>query len=158
MARACIRGTTKERLEYYRQIDPETGCWIWTGSVVGGRYGQTTMGDGKPMKAHRVSYLTYVGEIPDGMMVCHKCDNPRCINPEHLFLGSALDNQRDSVVKGRNARGSRQGNSKLTESDVASIRLMIEDGKSDAEISAAYHVVPANIWHIRTGRAWKHVS
>ena len=154
----CIRSTTEDRLKHYSKPDPVTGCWVWVGSTVHGGYGQTTMGDGKPMKAHRVSYLTFVGPIADGLMVCHKCDNPPCVNPDHLFLGTAKDNQRDSIRKDRNARGSRHWASRLTEADVAIIREHISAGASDAWIANRFDVVPGTIHHIRHGNSWKHIQ
>lgn len=156
--RTCIRSSTKDRLEHYSTPEPNSGCWLWTGSVAGGGYGQTTDGRGKPMKAHRVSYETYVGPIPDGMMVCHKCDTRSCINPAHLFLGTARDNQQDAIAKGRNTRGSRHWASKLTEDKVSEVRRLITAGLSDGEIAERFDVVGGCIHHIRHGNSWKHVN
>lgn len=79
------------------------GCWEWTGVMKYNGYGRVSVKN-KMMIAHRVAYMmSHDAPIPDGMFVCHKCDNPRCVNPEHLFIGTARDNARDSVNKGRNA-------------------------------------------------------
>lgn len=92
---------------YERMIDktipvPESGCIIFLGSVDGGGYGQVSTKRGKaPAKSHRISWENENGEIPEGMMVCHKCDTPRCVNPDHLFLGSQFENMRDMSSKGR---------------------------------------------------------
>src|SRR3990167_1677914 len=76
------------------------GCHVFTGSTDKNGYGRITFRY-KKHRAHRISYKLYVGQIPDGMLVCHKCDNPTCVNPEHLFLGTSLDNNMDKILKGR---------------------------------------------------------
>lgn len=91
-----------ERLEK-KQIKG-VGCWGWSGAVDGGGYGALSNRNGSkysPEKAHRLSYEKYFGEIPKGLFVCHKCDNPICSNPEHLFLGTQKDNMVDCSNKGR---------------------------------------------------------
>lgn len=78
----------------------ENGCWTWTGCKDGNGYGMFTLG-GRPQRAHRVAFEQWYGNIPPGQLACHRCDNPSCCNPEHLFLGSAGDNNRDRARKGR---------------------------------------------------------
>lgn len=80
--------------------EPNTGCWLWEGP--GKVYGDMRV-DYTYVPAHRFSYETFVGSIPEGMMACHKCDTPMCVNPEHLFLGTNLDNMTDAIRKGRMA-------------------------------------------------------
>lgn len=91
----------KERLLSFISIDDISGCWNWTGSTSRG-YGQLSKGWKKaPYKAHRLSYELFVGAIPDGLVIRHKCDNPRCANPSHLEIGTQQDNVTDRVVRGR---------------------------------------------------------
>jgi hypothetical protein len=92
-----LKERARQRIKHKRLLDPKSGCWIWP---VGHRYGLTSYKD-KTVLAHRLSYTLFVGDIPEGMCVCHKCDNPKCVNPEHLFLGSHSDNERDKAEKGR---------------------------------------------------------
>lgn len=103
-----LHGTLKERL-YGRIEKAESGCWLWTGSKLkrkGREYGQIRV-NGKTSKAHAVSYKIHKGEIPKGLWVLHSCDNPSCVNPEHLWLGTAKDNTADMYEKGRARPGGR---------------------------------------------------
>lgn len=92
---------------FWAKVDKSGDCWIWTSARVGG-YGVFTM-DGRPLKAHRLAYQWTVGEIPAGMIVCHSCDNPPCVRPDHLWLGTTAENQHDKVRKGRQAKGDTTG-------------------------------------------------
>ena len=94
----------KQRLLERVSIDDETGCWEWGLSVFD--YGYAKMSyKGKMLTAHRVAYETFIGQIPDGLLVCHHCDNPKCINPDHLFIGTHQDNSNDKIKKGRGVQG-----------------------------------------------------
>jgi hypothetical protein len=85
-------------------VDPNTGCWLWQGAHNRRGYGRLYY-SGKDYRAHRLAYVAFVGPIPNNMLVCHRCDVPQCVNPEHLFLGTAQDNESDKVSKGRQTRG-----------------------------------------------------
>lgn len=86
---------------FLARVEQTSGCWIWRGNVrVRGGYGRLGY-CGRPQLAHRVAYQIFVGPIPEGMDVCHRCDNPPCVRPDHLFVGTALDNIKDSIKKGR---------------------------------------------------------
>lgn len=91
----------KQRIFLQIQINPDTKCWEWTGSKDKNGYGYIKRLK-RTWKAHRASYAEFVGEIPPGICVCHHCDNPSCVNPEHLWLGTMKDNQLDMINKGRN--------------------------------------------------------
>lgn len=95
------RSVLIERFIARVEPEPNSGCWLWVGRVDGAGYGAFSIGDGKQTGAHRFSYLVFVGAIPDGMLICHKCDQASCVNPDHLFVGSNRDNLIDCVNKGR---------------------------------------------------------
>jgi HNH endonuclease len=96
------RMNLRERFERHISFCPICDCWLWDGSLNMYGYGKIKV-DGKVWGAHRISFILHIGEMPDGMLVCHKCDNPSCVNPKHLFLGSPRDNTIDSVRKNRHA-------------------------------------------------------
>lgn len=118
----------EERLKSMATVNPKSGCWEWQGYKRNG-YGRTIIGsrkDGtrKSVAAHRIAYEVWNGEIPEGYEVCHKCDNPSCINPDHLFVGTRQDNIDDRERKGRNVVkiGEEQARSKLTKKTVKDAR------------------------------------
>ncbi len=93
-------GTLKERFDEKYCLDEVTGCWNWIAAKTHQGYGKIHV-NGKTTGAHRVSYELYVGQIPDGMIICHKCDNTSCVNYSHFFLGTYSDNTQDAIKKGR---------------------------------------------------------
>lgn len=122
-----------DRLLARRRIEGD--CWIYTGAVGGDGYGVIGVGRERQLRAHRASYREFVGPIPAGMLVCHRCDTPLCINPKHLFLGTPADNTRDMVKKGRRHKteGAMHPMAKLSDADVAEIkRLRANCGKLNA--------------------------
>ena len=143
--------------------EPNSGCWLWTSHTSDG-YGRIRIGGGKVAGAHRYAWICENGEIPQGKMICHRCDNPACVNPDHLFLGTASDNMADASRKGRmnwkpgEVRALPQGEShhaaKLTEADVRQIRSSKATGKSLAPL---YGVTEVTISRIRRRLIWRSV-
>jgi len=133
-----------------------TSCWVWTraSSPLGyGAFGDT---DGRVKRAHRGAWEAANGPIPPGLFVCHRCDNPACVNPAHLFLGTNNDNVRDMVSKRRHAKGDRNGQSKLSATDVGIIKMLLGLGVKQWMLAKLYGVDPSNISHINRGSTWAH--
>jgi len=146
---------------FWSKVDKSAGpdgCWLWTGFLDRKGYGDFhTTGKGKRAYAHRVAYELTFGPVEDGKEVCHSCDNPRCVNPSHLWIGTHADNMRDATVKDRHARGERNGHAILTKADILAIRDEYAKGASRRDLSARYKTCRANISLIVTGKRWKHV-
>jgi hypothetical protein len=134
------------------------GCLEWTGTTVRGGYGQVRVGR-KMVYAHRVAFERSKGEIPEGMFVCHSCDNPPCCNPDHLFLGTHQENMSDKVAKGRQTAmvGTKNPSSKLTEDDVRQIRKLYADGINMPRLAAVFGVTKQAIYLIVHRRKWQHI-
>lgn len=135
----------------------DSGCWLWTGVINASGYGVMKV-NGKSTLAHRVSLEAFLGTSAKGKNVLHSCDNPPCVNPDHLRLGTQKDNAEDMVTRGRSARGERSGSAKLTEKQVLEILAMCERAEvSKAEIGRIYGVSHQTISDISLGKKWRHV-
>lgn len=136
-----------------------SGCIIWTGTVDAKGYSRIASG-GTVMRGHRLAYEQAFGPIPEGMHICHKCDVRSCINPDHLFCGTHADNMADKARKGRVVPmiGERNGNAKVTATDVAVIRKMHAAGASMIQIGKVYDISDATAYSICHGRTWKHLG
>lgn len=132
----------------------EPGCWVWTASKFWDGYGKFRLG-ATMVKAHRISFEIHNGQIPDGLHVLHKCDNPACVNPEHLFSGSHAENMADKEAKARGVsfRGSKHGRAKLTEADVAVIRAA--RGVTQQQLADQFGVSNQLISRIKSGGIWR---
>ena len=137
----------------------ENGCHIWSKFKDKDGYGQITIARNKSGRAHRESYRNYIGEIPDGMFVCHKCDNPSCINPDHLFIGTVKDNAKDRKDKGRNPNkhGINHHMAKLSEEEVLLIRLMKNLGASSKFIAKQFELRQSHVCSIISRAIWSHI-
>lgn len=149
---ACMRF-----LERVDKPDDES-CWPYIGRLNRAGYGQFDW-EARPWLAHRFMWQIVFGDIPDGLFVCHACDNPTCCNPGHLWLGTCADNTRDMWTKGRarvvSPKGEQHGCAKLTESDIVAIR---NSSMSRRALAAQYFVTPEHIRNIQVRKAWKHVE
>lgn len=146
---------------FWGSVEKSDGCWNWKGALnhVRGGYGCFNTGSGRRMVgAHRFSWQLHHGPIPNGLFVLHRCDNPSCVRPEHLFLGTHEENMADMVAKGRGQRGERQHMAKLTESDVREIRSAASRGENYGAIAKRFGVCRGNISQIALGNIWKHVA
>jgi len=140
----------KDPLEYFAKntvLNEKNGCLEWVGIKAYFGYGKMYF-DGKHHLAHRFSYKTHKGDIPKGMCVCHKCDNTKCVNPEHLFLGTQSENAKDMVKKGR-------VHSKLKENEVIEIYL---SNKPQYEIAKKFGISQENVSCIKNGVNWSRIT
>ncbi len=128
---------------FWERVQKTATCWLWIGPR-GGRYGQFNLAvDGhRRLGAHRYSYELHNGSIPDGMQVLHRCDNPPCVNPAHLFLGTDADNHADKAAKGRAASRSRNGAAKLTDAQFIELLERVAAGETQASVARGLGVTP----------------
>lgn len=149
-----------ERLvkSFERHVIRKIGCWDWLGVLtkfgypkIGSRYFNLWTG-------HRASWFIFNGEIPKGKCVLHRCDNPKCTNPEHLFLGTEKENIKDRCKKDRSAIGSKGGNSKLDEYKVKEIKNLLKKGISQDSIAKKFDIHQTQISKIKLEKTWRHVK
>lgn len=141
---------------FWSKVDKSGDCWAWTAAKLNNGYGQFKVRSYKVVTAHRLSYEMANGPINDGLFVCHTCDNPSCVNPDHLFLGTPKDNAQDMVSKGRGKAGgpfigSANGNATLNETAVEEIRSL---PLSYRALAKQFGVSKSQIARIKTGFAW----
>lgn len=158
--------TIFKRFAKHTRYNPENGCWEWTGALrsKNSEYGAINIG-GRIKLAHRVSYELYKGEIPKGMSVCHKCDNPKCVNPDHLFIGTHSDNMMDAYQKGRLdvpegvkfKKGNMPANATITKEQAVQVKLAIKGGMGNKEISETLGIKYGTIVDIRRGKSFKNI-
>lgn len=153
-----IHGKTEKERFFARVGKLDSGCWIWLASLNTG-YGQFRLDTGKIILAHRYSYLIHKGNPIDGLVVMHTCDNPKCVNPDHLVLGTQAENIRDMHVKGRAKKrgliGVDHSMSKLDDGKVLEIRASTE---SVMALSKKFNVSRAVIYDVLSRKTWRHVK
>lgn len=143
-----------ERIKAKVRVNPETGCHEWQGAKIPRGYGKMQIRPRMHL-VHRLVYEMSKGDIPEGMFVCHACDNRGCVNPDHLFLGSHVDNMQDMTAKGRQAKGEGHPDAELTEDQV---REIIASKESIKALMERYGRSRACISLIRHRKRWKHVD
>lgn len=162
---------------FWQKVDQSAGqdaCWLWTTAHTHVGYGRFALTHQRTVYAHRLAYFLTYGEIPTDKIVCHRCDNPTCCNPAHLFVGTHKENVQDMIDKGRKprgenhwtfrspnsvARGERQGSAKLSEEQVISLRTRYEAHDCERkELAAEFHIDVTHLWRIAKGRNWQHIS
>lgn len=149
-----------ERRFWSKVRKQEGGCWEWTGHRLPKGYGvvRTFIEKALIVKAHRLAYEMEVGPIPPGMLCLHACDNPPCVNPAHLRIGSNSENMADAVEKRRFPSGEKKWNASLTERQAMAIKRLLRTTKrSDLDIGREFGVAHSTIWQIRKGNTWKHI-
>lgn len=128
----------------------ENGCWIWQHAKNKNGYGKTNYNSQKAVPAHRAFYLEFKGQIDDNLLVCHHCDVPSCVNPDHLFLGSHAENMLDMIAKDRQQK-------KLEAYDVFEIRKLWDKGISNKKLSEMFKITSGHVSNIVNRRIWKHI-
>ena len=161
-----MKASLHNRIYDAMKVMPDSGCWQWQLKPGHDGYGKLKF-DKKTLRAHRASWVAFRGEIPYGMLVCHTCDNPMCVNPAHLFLGSPQDNMTDKVNKGRWRGGpacwdaSRLGvghhNAKLNPEKVLQIRELLKE-RSVYEVAKMFHVSGGAVYAVKICKTWANVQ
>ena len=147
---------TQRPLDEYFIPEPNSGCWLWLGAVDQDSYGVGwDIELSRNTRAHRMVYEILVGPIHADKKLLHRCDNPICVNPDHMTIGTTADNNADMCAKKRHAFGTKHGRNKLSDVDVYNIRA---SAKSTRKMAAELGVSQSLINHIRVGRIWKHLE
>lgn len=147
------RTSIYDRLDDKFIVDEVTGCWVWVGAVASSGYGKIGAGGkwGKTISAHRVAWEKVHGEVPGKLQVLHRCDNKLCVNPQHLWVGTQVDNIQDCISKGRIKT------TKLTKDQVVMIRSNYQKGVGTTEISRALNVHQTTIQRVVSRKTWGHI-
>lgn len=149
---------------FWAKVDRSGGpesCWLWTAGMRVRNYGGFRIGR-KWHLAHRIAWELTHGSIPEGLCVCHHCDNPTCCNPSHLFLGTIAENMKDRNTKGRcgasGPPGELNGCAKLTEQQVSEIRRLVAEGYTQRSVAHQFGISYAQVSRIHLNQRWKHLS
>lgn len=144
------------RARFFAKVIKTKTCWLWTGRCIRSVYGHMRAFDRTRWQAHRLSWFLHFGKIPASKWVLHDCDNPRCVNPKHLFLGNHAANVADKVAKNRQSKGE-QCRKALTEPQVNQIISLLARGWSYRRLARMFGVTWPAIYAIKKGITWKHV-
>ncbi len=143
---------------FWDKVNKTNSCWLWTAYKNHDGYGQFGLKNRKAIGAHRYLYIELYGPIPEGMCVCHTCDNRGCVNPDHLWLGTHRDNMKDRMAKKRDARGQRNGNVKLTDNQVRKIKKhLTRKDISRKEICRKFNIAYPTLCQIAYNITWRDV-
>ncbi len=141
---------------FWRSVHKTDGCWLWNGARNYLGYGQIKIA-GKLRRATHAALIVHGSDVPGGSVVLHSCDNPRCVRPSHLSIGTQAENVADMLTKKRDARGSRRGTAKLSEADVLSIRARFAAGSSMYRLAKDSGVAHSTIRRLILRRTWTHI-
>jgi hypothetical protein len=142
---------------FWEKVDKSGDCWLWTaGCLTAGGYGSIRI-NGKAERAHRVAYTLTVGPIPDGMLLRHTCDNPKCVNPAHLLFGGKRENTKDALERGQHVVGEKHYKAKLQNHAIATIRSALAAGVPGKYLAKQFGVDQTTISSIKLGKKWKYV-
>ena len=141
---------------FWSRVDKTESCWLWTGTKGKNGYGSLMM-NYKRWYAHRFAWFLTHGVEPKGFLL-HSCDTPLCVNPEHLREGTAAENSQDMVARNRTRRGEDRPQSRITESDVVTIRRRVRNGETLKAIGTDFNLAPSTVCQIASGQRWGHVK
>lgn len=156
--RACAHAPRPAAERLWKHVRKTETCLVWEGASTAQGYGTVNCGGGQYRQAHVLSYEAEHGPVPAGMWVLHRCDNPPCVNPAHLFLGTRDDNIADMVQKGRSQRGESHYGAKVTESAVRALRARHAAGESVCELAKEFGIRHSTCSRIISRKTWKHVG
>ncbi len=155
MRKKRIYPPLQERLYAKLAVKGEDDCWEWNGWRHPQGHGQIGL-NGTLIYTHRAAWQIAYGPIPEGMYVCHKCDNPPCCNPKHLFLGTAKDNVQDMLTKRRHSHGDRHA-SKLSTERVVAIKALLAEGKTQQSVADEFNISRSMVGFIGRGQRWRYL-
>lgn len=152
-----IQLTEKDIIRFRSKFEKQKSCWMWTGNLSKDGYGSFRLRNGS-FRAHRISFIIHKKSNIKGKLVLHSCDEPRCVNPSHLSIGTQKDNVHDCIKKGRFTIGSRNGNSKLTEEKVKTLRNAYATGiYTQMELAKKFKVSRVLVSDITRRKTWNHI-
>lgn len=167
MKRKSPSNVRPPEVRFWEKVNKTPDCWTWTAALDRRGYGKIYLGNPKEVLAHRFSWELHNGQIPKGMVVCHKCDNPSCVNPAHLFVGTMKDNTQDMLAKGRHSHGKAHGDlcraaenrpHKLTPDEVLGIKRELKKGEKQRAIARMFGVCQRTVGLIHRGITWTHIN